>query len=458
MISLSGTKIAPKMKVETAVIRLVLRKNKTLANGQHPIMLRVSFGGMKEKSTGYSCKERDWDCKNECLKRSYPNAVTINAHLQQMKQELIERRTELELQGYPYNAADVLQVKKSVSITTDWESVIKAYVSENALAYKSQLNYNTLFHLLQGFTGQKNPSVVGVNVAFANRFAQWLKVGRKDGVVRNILSRFMAVAHFAMRRKLIEPFEFNYTKRYKPCKKMDYIHQQTMNVLMDMFFNNLIEEKGNGWSYKGDALEALGDKHSYLFAKAFYVLGYVFHGLAPVDLALLQKKDIEIKQINGDVYYCIDTKREKTGVPVKVRVKKTRRTLALIGGLLMIVRGKWFLPVFEGLPDNATEQQMKSRLGNTMTFLTIKLKKWFREVNTRVFEMNAVTGSDIPKIDSDCTYYSYRHSFAMNYLAKGGSPLALATLLGRSPNTLSQYIKELTEEQDLVDAVAEIEI
>lgn len=446
------------MKVETAVIRLVLRRNKTLANGQHPIMLRVSFRGMKEKSTGYSCRERDWDCKNECLKRVYPNASTINAHLQQMKQELIERRTELELQGYPYSAADVLQVKKSVSITTDWESVIKAYVSENVLAYKSRLNYNTLFHLVQAFTGEKNPSIIGLNEGFTNRFAAWLKDGRKDGVVRNVLGRLMAVAHFAMKKKLIESFEYNYTKRYKPCSKMVYIHYRTMDVLMDCFFSELIEDIGNGWRYKTNSLEDLGDKHSVLFARAFYVLGYIFHGLAPVDLALLQKKDIEIKHLNDDVYYCIDTKREKTGIPVKIRVKKTRRTLALIGGLLMIVRGKWFLPIFEGLPDNATEQQNKSRLGNTMTFLTMKLKRWFKDINRRVIEINVANKSNIPLIDDTCTYYSYRHSFAMNYLAKGGSPLALATLLGRSPNTLSQYIKELTEEQDLVEAVKGLEV
>lgn len=40
------------------------------------------------------------------------------------------------------------------------------------------------------------------------------------------------------------------------------------------------------------------------------------------------------------------------------------------------------------------------------------------------------------------------------YMMKGGSPMNLATLLGRSANTLSQYIKELSEEGDLVEAVS----
>ena len=61
------------MKVSIAVVKLVLRTNKTLADGTHPIMLRVSFNGMKERSCGYSCPEKFWDKKNEMVKRGFPN-------------------------------------------------------------------------------------------------------------------------------------------------------------------------------------------------------------------------------------------------------------------------------------------------------------------------------------------------------------------------------------------------
>ena len=39
-------------------------------------------------------------------------------------------------------------------------------------------------------------------------------------------------------------------------------------------------------------------------------------------------------------------------------------------------------------------------------------------------------------------------------MRSGGSPLALATLMGRSVNTLATYVQELSEENDLVDAVS----
>ena len=75
------------MKVSIAVIKLVLRTNKVLADGSHPIMLRVSFNGMKERSSGYSCTLKYWDKKNECVKRGYPNFVMVNAELKKMKDE-----------------------------------------------------------------------------------------------------------------------------------------------------------------------------------------------------------------------------------------------------------------------------------------------------------------------------------------------------------------------------------
>ena len=69
------------MKVSIAVIKLILRTNKVLADGTHPIMLRVSFNGMKERATGYSCDIRHWDKRNECVKKGYPNFVLVNAEL-----------------------------------------------------------------------------------------------------------------------------------------------------------------------------------------------------------------------------------------------------------------------------------------------------------------------------------------------------------------------------------------
>ena len=74
------------MKVEKATIKLVLRTNKVLSNGKHPIMIRVNWGGKRaEKSTGYSCRLSDWNEKKCALKEGKDS---IDNALQRVKRKL----------------------------------------------------------------------------------------------------------------------------------------------------------------------------------------------------------------------------------------------------------------------------------------------------------------------------------------------------------------------------------
>ena len=48
-------------KVSIARIRLYLKTGKVLSDNTSPIMLRCSFNGSREISTGYSCQKKYWD-------------------------------------------------------------------------------------------------------------------------------------------------------------------------------------------------------------------------------------------------------------------------------------------------------------------------------------------------------------------------------------------------------------
>ena len=122
------------MKVSIAVIKLVLRTNKVLADGSHPIMLRVSFNGMKERSTGYSCTPRYWDKKSECVKKGYPNFVMVNSELKKQKDEAIKRRDAYIASNEVYTPQMVL-AKEEVrnAVTNDFSGLIQRYIDEKGL-------------------------------------------------------------------------------------------------------------------------------------------------------------------------------------------------------------------------------------------------------------------------------------------------------------------------------------
>jgi len=450
------------MKVSIARIRLYLKSGKTLADGSHPIMLMCSFNGKKEVSTGYSCTEKYWDKSSQCVKKGYPNFVMINHAIQQLKNEAIERRNEYERLGEPYTPSMILSQKKSLSaVRNDLNGLILNYISEKGLKENTAYNWKYLFNLISEFDN-KNVIVNQLRLEYIKRFIKWMQSDKKlsDGVIKMVLSKVGAITNYAIEKGLMSdddyPFkEWKYSLKFKSASKLDYIHWKTLDVMKEMLMNDIIVRNGNLWSYKNDVLDELMDKNSALFARYLFMSMVLWQGLAPVDICHILKSDIDVKTINGSDYYCWDGKRSKTLKAVKVRIPcHTIYTEMMVKTMLMFNKGEWLLPVLNGLSLETSENSRKHRISNTLGVLSPKLKEWFQKVNEEVVKRNVDNDSNMPLIDMECTYYSARHSFAMMYMLKGGSPMNLATLLGRSPNTLSQYIKELTEEGDLAEAVS----
>lgn len=450
------------MKVSIARIRLYLKEGKTLADGSNPIMLMCSFNGRKEISTGYSCTPKYWDKKSECVKKNYPNWVMINHAIQQLKNEAIERRNEYERLGEVYTPQMILTPKKVLSgVRNDLNGLICDYINEKGLKENTSYNWKYLFNLISEFDNDK-VIVNQLRLEYIKRFIKWMQVDKKlsDGVIKMVLSKVGAITNYAIEKGLMSgddyPFkEFNYKQKFKTASKLDYIHWKTLDIMKEMLMDDIIVRNGNRWTYKDEVLDELMDKNSALFARFLFMEMVLLQGLAPVDICHILKSDIDVKTINGQDYYSWDGKRSKTLKAVKVRIPcHTTYTEVMVKTMLMFNQGEWFLPILNGLSMETSENSRKHRISNTLGVLSPKLKEWFRKVNEKVVRRNVEDGVDIPLIDMKCTFYSSRHSFAMMYMMKGGSPMNLATLLGRSPNTLSQYIKELSEEGDLVEAVS----
>lgn len=450
------------MKVSIARIRLYLKEGKTLADGSNPIMLMCSFNGRKEVSTSYSCVPKYWDKKSECVKKGYPNWVMINHAIQQLKNEAIERRNEYERLGEVYTPQMILTPKKVLSgVRNDLNGLICDYINEKGLKENTAYNWKYLFNLISEFDNDK-VIVNQLRLEYIKRFIKWMQVDKKlsDGVIKMVLSKVGAITNYAIEKGLMSaddyPFkEFNYKQKFKTASKLDYIHWKTLDIMKEMLMDDIIVRNGNRWTYKDEVLDELIDKNSALFARFLFMEMVLLQGLAPVDICHIMKEDIEVKTINGQDYYSWDGKRSKTLKAVKVRIPcHTVYSEMMVKTMLMFNNSEWFLPILNGLSLETSENSRKHRISNTLGVLSPKLKEWFRKVNEKVVKKNVENGGDIPLIDMKCTFYSSRHSFAMMYMMKGGSPMNLATLLGRSPNTLSQYIKELSEEGDLVEAVS----
>ena len=438
------------MKVSIAVIKLVLRTNKLLADGSHPIMLRCSFNGMKERSTGYSCSIKYWDKKNEQVKKGYPNFVMVNYELKKLKDEAIRKRDGYIASNEVYTPSMILEKEEVRNhLTNDFGGLIQRYIDEKGLEWRTVEKWNIVKRNVIKFAG-RDILINEVNESFCRRYCRWLEDnGLSSGSIRSYIGKVVALLHYAVTLGLIDKYPLDgwkYHKDYRESKSELYIHHRTLDVMMEMFLEECIVRDGNLWSYRDGVIEKLLDIHSELYAHYLYIVGLWLKGISPVDISLLRKRDLKVVDIKGNSYYAIDGHRSKTGMLYKVRVLQgCIESNVIIRTMLMFNPGDYFLPSLNGFEGN-----IKKRVNNIYTYHSEHLINWFREVNEEVVRRNVANNDTIPLIDLDCRYYSYRHSYIMKEIQKPTvNLLALAQTVGKSSHTLHQYIS-LLGDVDLV--------
>lgn len=447
------------MKVSQATINYYLKTSKVLSDGSNPIMLRVCYHGFKDISSHYSCPEKYWDKKNQQVKRGYgANYAVINYELNKLKSKVIAKRDEYIRLGIEYTPSMLLSFdddKKVVSNVVveliDKYCIDKCLKSGTCQGWKYSKNMINEFH--------HGVIISEIDVSWCKRYARFLELKNQcAGSIRNRLGHIACIYRYACELGLADmnryPFKsWNYCRAYKLSQRMQFVHQKAVEVMKEYFLSKVIKMTSEkSFTYIDDGYV---DYKNRLFPLYFWLVGYMFQGLSPLDLCLLKKKDIERIVVNGEEYYSVNTTRKKTGVAVKIRIKvHTIYSQVMINRMLMSGDG-WFLPIMHGMSENLDESRYKTRLKAIMGYwLNTKLKDWWHEINQVIINKNVTEGLNIPLIDEDNTYYSYRHSYAQAFMQRGGTPMALATLLGRSENTLGIYLQQLSENEDLVEAVS----
>ena len=441
------------MKTSFGVIRLYLKVGKKYADGTHPIMLMVSFNGRKEVSTGYTCTIKYWDKRNQCVKKGYPNFIMINQHITRLKNEAIEKRDRYIASNELYTPSMIL-AKDDVrnAVTNDFCGLVERYIAEKGLENKTIEKWRIIKRNVILFCGKKYILVNEIDEAFCRRYCRWLENERKlsDGSIRSYMAKVVCLLHYAVSLGLIDkyPLEgWKYHKDYRDSKNELYIHARSMEVMMDMFLDEMIEGDRDGlWHYREGAVESLMDIHSELYSHYLYVVGYYLCGISPVDISLYKKKDIRVRDVNGKSYYYFNGHREKTGMEYRFYIPQgTTESNLLIRTMLMFNDSEYFLPTLNGY----VGKDVKKRVNNLYTYHSEHLVNWFQKVNQEIVRRN-VAGDNIELIDLECRYYSYRHSRIMAEIQKKDvNLLKIATITGKSIKTIHQYLT-LLGESDLV--------
>jgi integrase len=201
-----------------ATINITLRKNKKI-DGSYPLAVRIT---KDRKSTyillGHSVLEKDWDAKEQKVKRSHPNSARLNNLLLQKKAEANDQLLEMETK--------TVEVISSKSIHNKIKKEIKpggaASFFDQAQIFTDNLKKNGKFNryttdigrikIFREFLKGNDISFPEITVNLMNQFRAWLKSTR-DISERTIINYLLLIrtiynqaAHSGLTDKKNYPF------------------------------------------------------------------------------------------------------------------------------------------------------------------------------------------------------------------------------------------------------------
>lgn len=445
-------------KLSSASIRLVQKLNRMNKNSEFPVYIVVCWKGRVEKATGVSVLQRDWDSKREVVKRSNSNSVVLNKMLYDIKNRVISRKNEFEYNGKVYTASMLLQDYRIDynGKSNVFSDVMKRLMDERRLRDKTRKSYEYCHRKLSEYCGKSDFLVDEVNLAFVKGFLSWCDVS--DETKRGLCGSIASVWNYAIDKRLVDggdyPFrEWKFTQKLKPKGRDYFLDKSHIRKLMDYWLDLVIDRDGNRWSYKDGAWDKLGNRNSREFGILWFLLMYKLNGSAPIEITKLKVSDCRRVSINGEDYWAIDFKRQKTSVQVQVRWK---RDMFCIIGLEHFMGRSSNGYVYPIIKDAECDDYKILKDSWHCSENAIKwVRKAFEEINGETIKKNVSEGCNEPLVECErVVMYTARHSFACHYLNSEGSTVAgLATLMARSPNTIAQYIHQLTNDEEIASMV-----
>ena len=144
-------------KVQSATVRLVMKKCKVNSIGEHPIYLSVCYNGRKEKSTGIFIEERYWNPLREEIRKGVANAPVLNKMINDIKQRVIAKKNEFEYAGKQYTSSMLLEediVQDLSANGNEYRRIYRLYLEEIASSSNTVRLYDYTFNVLKKYFGR----------------------------------------------------------------------------------------------------------------------------------------------------------------------------------------------------------------------------------------------------------------------------------------------------------------
>ena len=399
----------PKMNMD-ATISVVCYKSKTLSNGEHPLMLRISKDGKKKyQSLGISVNPKFWDFQKNKPKPKCPNLEYLQKIILDKKLELQKKMLEIKSDQKEYSAATLIEANEKLQVAKNVDCFYKEIIAQCEINNKcgNRLVYLNSYNSLKRFTnGKLEIPFNTINVAWLEKYEKWLRSnGNKETTISLMFRTLRSTYNKAIKERCAHLSDYPF-QEYK-ISKFDTSTQKRAIAKTDMLKFT-------------ETSQPIGQKKYVELSKDIFIFSYLCGGINFTDIANLTQENI----VNGRLHYI----RQKTGKLIKI-----------------------------GIPQEAMQIIKKytdESNGYLFPILNVKVHKTALQKQNRIHKIRGKV-NDILRtlgkrlgIEANITTYVARHSFA-SVLKKSGVNIALISeALGHSDLATTQiYLDSFDNEQ-----------
>lgn len=465
------------MSEKRPTIKAILFTSKTLANGEHPIMLRVNFNGSRKyKSLGISCSPKYWNKDKSEVRKSHPQAKLLNKTIETAVNKAQNAYLQSDNLNKPYSAKTILsEASKEQPMTTTLYRLFDErvdYFRDVVKAGNTADGYKTLQTIFKKYLEGEEIELIEIDEEWIMYFEAWLRERYRDTSIKKFFDCFKAAMNYAVKKNYIKESPLN---KYEHIVKLNITTKKRALSLPEMMKLMMYYIESYGiFGEKDKPVEEECKKHYWnkkfrrrgttkltpidaeKLSLSLFLSSYTLQGLALVDLAGLRWGDFKETEILDTQKYAYDCAKEgkeyaethksvQECYEIDIERRKTRRAVKIVVERQNIlpylnpfypdddtdIDNEYVFPIYDSKIDN-TEERKYCRMKYATYLVNVNLKR----IGNRL---------GIPNI----TFYAARHSYASN-LNKANVPHSLiAQNMGRSPMEIETYLKAFEQSEIL---------
>jgi len=392
-----------------ATVNAVLFKSKTLANGEHPLMIRICKDNKKKyKSLGISLNAIYWDFEKNKPRKNCPNKDEILNLISEKTKEYSKQIIDFKAEDKDFTVTNLVEkvntsnIKRTVLELLDSE--IARLKSEGRLKYAS--TFKELRTSLVDFNTHLDIYFSEIDVNWLKQYEAWLRAkGLGDNSIGVRFRTFRVLYNRAISENIVKA-EYYPFRIYKVSK----LHKETIKRSIT---KSDVEKIIN---YKTDR------QYTQLAIDLFY-FSYLSGGINFVDMAYLTKDNIVDKRL---VYT-----RKKTKKLIKLPIQD--KALEIIEKY--ISNNPYLFPILSDF--HRTDIQKANRVNKVLRIINKSLKTIGEELNLPI----------------DITTYVARHTYATVLKRSGVNTSIISESLGHSSEKITQIYLDSFENSQIDEAM-----